>query len=70
MIICICEGVNDKTIAKEIERGAPSVQAIKRRCGAGGGCGQCVADLKQMLRTTDDDAPHIQCVPAEAMLAS
>jgi bacterioferritin-associated ferredoxin len=70
MIICICEGVNDKTISKEIQRGASSVRAIRRRCGAGGGCGQCVADLKQMLQTGADDVPHTRCAPAEAMLAS
>lgn len=55
MIICICEGVSDKTIRAEIDRGASSVKAIKRRCGAGGGCGQCVCDLKQMLGKVEAD---------------
>lgn len=55
MIICICEGVSDRTIRTEIDRGASSVAALRRRCGAGSGCGQCVCDLKQMIRSAKGD---------------
>jgi len=66
MIICICEGVNDKTIQREITRGASSVHAIRRRCGAGRGCGHCVIDLQQMLQNTQrEDEPAVP----EALLA-
>jgi len=69
MIICICEGVNDKTIAREITRGACSVRSIQRRCGAGTGCGQCVVDLQQMLRDGPPEVPEA-CAPPEVKLAS
>ncbi len=54
MIICSCEGVSDKTIRGEIERGARSVGAVVRGCGAGRGCGQCLCDVKQLLRNGRD----------------
>jgi bacterioferritin-associated ferredoxin len=49
MIICICEGINDRRIREEIRAGADSVGAIARSCGAGTGCGLCSCDLKRMV---------------------
>jgi bacterioferritin-associated ferredoxin len=41
MIVCLCRGVNDRTIRSVIERGAETVDDVTDACGAGGGCGQC-----------------------------
>lgn len=54
MIICLCEAVNERRIREEIRHGADSIHRIRRACGAGGGCGQCVCDLKAMLREAND----------------
>ena len=41
MIVCLCRGVNERTIQSAIQRGATTVSDLTRACGAGGGCGQC-----------------------------
>ena len=50
MIVCLCEGVNDREILSSIEDGSKNLVAIGRQCGAGTGCGHCHPELKRMLR--------------------
>ena len=49
MILCLCEGVNDRTVERVIDGGAATVAEIGERCGAGTGCGRCSCDLKDLL---------------------
>jgi len=41
MIVCLCRGVNERTIQSAIQRGAETVDDLTAACGAGGGCGAC-----------------------------
>lgn len=50
MIVCLCEGVNDRTIRKTIESGSSNVAEIAEKLGAGSDCGQCRRQLRGMLR--------------------
>ena len=50
MLVCHCEGVNDKAIRAEIDRGAHDLDRVTERCGAGGRCGQCVPVFETLLR--------------------
>lgn len=56
MIVCLCEGLNERRLRAEIRGGARTLHDLKRSCGAGASCGSCVCDLKAMLREHRDDA--------------
>lgn len=60
MIVCLCEGLNDKQLRATIRDGASSVREIRKACGAGGTCGSCVCDLKDLLA---DERPEAQKRP-------
>jgi bacterioferritin-associated ferredoxin len=49
MIICLCAAVTDRDLDKVIEDGASTVEEVGRRCGAGTGCGSCLAELRERL---------------------
>ncbi len=49
MIVCLCHGVRDRDIDAAIDRGAASLDDLAAHCGAGTGCGACVADLTDKL---------------------
>ncbi|MBX2803112.1 MAG: (2Fe-2S)-binding protein [Myxococcales bacterium] len=49
MIVCLCEGLNDRRIARAIEEGCRTVQDLARSTGAGSQCGACGCELKRML---------------------
>ncbi len=50
MIVCLCEGVNDREIRQGIESGCSNVREIGERLGAGAHCGQCRRQLRGLLR--------------------
>ncbi len=58
MIVCMCEGLSDREIRAEMDRGATSVREIKKRCGASGQCGMCATMLRQMVRARQHEAPE------------
>ncbi len=49
MILCLCEGVNDRVLRGAVREGACTISALARRTKAGTGCGACVRDLKQVI---------------------
>ena len=49
MIVCLCAAVTERDLDKVIEDGASTVEEIGRRCGAGTGCGTCLAELRERL---------------------
>lgn len=49
MIVCLCEGVNERAVKAAIEMGARTPAELARSCGAGSSCGQCVPVLRDSL---------------------
>ena len=49
MLVCICKGLSERAIAKTIQAGASSIEAIGEACGAGTDCGSCQGALEAML---------------------
>ena len=50
MIVCLCEGVNEREVRRTIRCGARTVRDVGRACGAGTNCGMCKVQLRQLLR--------------------
>jgi len=48
VIICICEGKNERDVNRAIDSGAKSLRDLQR-CGIGGQCGSCHNSLRGML---------------------
>jgi bacterioferritin-associated ferredoxin len=49
MIVCLCLAVSERAVHAAIESGATTVDAVRATCGAGGGCGACLATVAEML---------------------
>lgn len=56
MIVCLCAGVNDRTIRKAMQQGASNLREIGRATGAGMHCGNCRCDLRR-IATESEQAP-------------
>lgn len=50
MYICICHGISDSTIRRAMDDGARHYRDIAANLGAGDCCGQCVRDVKDIIR--------------------
>ena len=48
MIVCLCAGVNDRTIREVMRDGAGNIREIGARTGAGTHCGACRCDLRRI----------------------
>lgn len=48
-IICQCEVVRERTIAKVIRQGADTVEAVQAACGAGTMCGGCIPSIEALI---------------------
>lgn len=49
MIVCHCHAVSDRSIRQRIRDGHDSVEEIGACCGAGTGCGGCVAAIEEIV---------------------
>jgi bacterioferritin-associated ferredoxin len=49
MIVCLCKAVSDRQIRAAIQRGADTLDAVQRTCGAGAGCGACRKEVGRIL---------------------
>jgi bacterioferritin-associated ferredoxin len=49
MYVCCCRAVTDREVARVIDEGAGSVDAVTRACGAGGDCGACRGMIEDMI---------------------
>ena len=52
MIVCLCQGVSDRTVRLAVVNGATSVDVVAARCGAGTDCGSCRHAIQDLV----DDA--------------
>lgn len=48
-LVCHCEGIGHRKIAKSIAHGASSVLDVQLQCGAGSRCGGCIPVIEEML---------------------
>ena len=52
-VVCNCFGVTEEEITRVIrENDLTTVEQVTNYCKAGGGCGSCVPDLENLIRTT------------------
>ena len=51
MIVCLCNGVSDRTIRRVIDDGAQTVDQVSDACRAGGECGGCREFIGDMLES-------------------
>lgn len=58
MILCLCEGVNERTVQACVRDGARSVKEVAAKCGAGRGCGLCIRDLRRALHSREEQRPE------------
>ena len=56
MIVCLCTGVSDRVVTEVIAAGAKSVDAIRKACAAGQGCGACEGSLQELLKRHRESA--------------
>jgi bacterioferritin-associated ferredoxin len=56
MYVCICLAVTDREVTEAIDRGADSIAAVTRACGAGGDCGACHETIQQIIDAGRDAA--------------
>lgn len=57
MVVCLCQGVSDKSVRASIEAGARTRQQVTAACGAGDGCGTCHRTIKSLILECRRDAP-------------
>jgi bacterioferritin-associated ferredoxin len=49
MYVCVCKAVTDKQIKIALDKGACTRRQVYQCTGAGGVCGKCTSQIKQML---------------------
>ena len=49
MYVCICNGINERSVHAAIEGGAAKVSDIYRANGCVPRCGKCIPDMRQAL---------------------
>ena len=49
MIVCHCQVVSDRDVARAVDAGARTVSAVCNSTGAGKDCGSCVFTLKTLV---------------------
>lgn len=49
MYVCSCCAVTDRTVRVAIASGASTVDEVRGRCWAGGGCGGCWPELQRLI---------------------
>ena len=48
-MVCLCYGVNERRVKREIDHGATTIEEIAERCQAGGCCQSCHPTLDELL---------------------
>jgi len=50
MFVCICRGITTARLERVIAGGAETCAAVEAACGAGGDCGTCRGEIRELLR--------------------
>ena len=48
-LVCLCYGVNERRVRREIEHGAATIEEVAERCHAGSGCLGCHPTIDRLL---------------------
>jgi bacterioferritin-associated ferredoxin len=48
-LVCLCHGVNERRVRREIEHGARTIEEIAERCHAGSCCHGCHPTIDTLL---------------------
>lgn len=51
-MVCLCHGVNERRVRREIERGAHSVADVSMACDAGSCCQSCHPTIEMLIEET------------------
>lgn len=49
MYVCLCKGVTDGQIRKEVNNGACTLRELRRRLDVAVQCGRCVVEARRVL---------------------
>jgi bacterioferritin-associated ferredoxin len=49
MVVCLCHGVNERRVRREIESGATCIDDVAAGCAAGSCCYGCHATIQAMI---------------------
>jgi len=49
MILCLCQGISDRTVRATIHGGAATLDDVVTACGAGSDCGACQEAVLDLL---------------------
>jgi bacterioferritin-associated ferredoxin len=69
MVVCLCQGVSDKSVRASIEAGARTRQQVTDACGAGDGCGGCHRSIKTLIVECRPSAPGTACPSTSRVFA-
>ncbi|MES1171811.1 MAG: (2Fe-2S)-binding protein [Bacteroidota bacterium] len=61
MILCLCQGVSDRTVRLAVINGAGSVDEVAQRCGAGSDCGSCQHAIEDIIDEAGVVAAGMPC---------
>ena len=48
-MVCLCHGVNERRVRREIEHGASTIEEVAARCRAGSECFGCHPTIDDLL---------------------
>jgi len=48
-LVCLCHGVGERRVRREIDHGAATVDDVAERCRAGSGCYGCHPTIEALL---------------------
>jgi bacterioferritin-associated ferredoxin len=68
MFVCLCKGINDRTIRGLVRSGHTTLKDVMRKCQAGTDCGACVCTIRELIDAAgaDSEAEVGDCYPAAA----
>lgn len=65
MVVCHCERISHRRIAKAVRSGCSTVRTVCEETGAGRGCGGCVSSVRKLIEEHLAPCPAVE-VPDEA----
>lgn len=50
MFICVCKGLDEKSLREMSKKGVDTLSKVVKSCGAGGDCGTCAFKINRVLK--------------------